>query len=64
EVIRSPQMAGIGLAVVSLGMNLGMIIGPVLFGTLVATMGWATAGYWMIPVCLAGFVAAWAVRVR
>jgi MFS family permease len=64
EVMGNPRLAGIGLAVVSLGMNLGIMIGPILFGMLVGMMGWAMAGYWLIPFCMLGFVAAWMVRVR
>jgi predicted MFS family arabinose efflux permease len=64
EVMGNPQLAGIGLAIVALGQNLGMVIGPILFGRFVESMGWATAGYWLIPVCILGFVAAWMVKVR
>lgn len=64
EVMGRPQLAGLGLAVVSLGQNLGMVLGPILFGLLVENMGWASAGYWLIPFCLFGFVAAWLVKVR
>jgi MFS family permease len=60
----NPQLAGIGLAIVALGQNLGMVIGPILFGRFVESMGWTTAGYWLIPVCILGFVAAWMVKVR
>jgi nitrate/nitrite transporter NarK len=64
EVMGNPRSAGMGLAVVSLGQNLGMVIGPILFGTLAGMVGWATAGYWLIPICLLGFVAGWMVKVR
>jgi MFS family permease len=64
EVMGNPRLAGIGLAVVALGMNLGIVIGPILFGMLVEMMGWAMAGYWLIPFCILGFVAAWMVNVR
>lgn len=64
EIMGRPQLAGIGLAVVSLGMNLGFVIGPVFFGMLVETVGWAIAGYWLVLVCLFGFAAAWMVKVR
>jgi hypothetical protein len=47
-----------------LGQNLGSLIGPVLFGQLVKTLGWVTAGYWLIPACIIGFLAAWMVKVR
>jgi len=64
EVMRKPQLAGLGLSVVLIGQNLGQLIGPALFGLVVKNAGWAAAGYLMVPVCLIGFVAAWRVRVR
>ena len=64
EVMGDPRLAGIGMAVVALGMNLGVVLGPTLFGMLVQSLGWATAGYWLVPVSLLGFVAAWLVKVR
>jgi predicted MFS family arabinose efflux permease len=64
EVMGTPQLAGVGMAVVSLGMNLGIVLGPSFFGVLVQTIGWVNAGYWLIPISLLGFVASWMVRVR
>lgn len=64
EIMGSPRLAGMGLAVVALGQNLGMVVGPALFGALVEAIGWAPAGYWMIPICLLGFGAGWLVKVR
>ena len=26
--------------------------------------GWATAGYWMIPICIIGMIAVWRIKVR
>ena len=64
EVMRKPQWAGLGLAVILIGQNLGQLIGPVLLGELIGRVGWVAAGYALIPVCLLGFVSAWLVRVR
>jgi len=64
EVMRKPQLAGLGLAVILVGQNLGQLIGPVLFGMLVRDQSWAIAGYAMIPICLLGFVSGWLVKVR
>jgi len=64
EVMGRPQLAGIGMAVMALGQNLGMFIEPVLFGKLVEMTGWAGAGYILIPICLLGVVAGWLVKVR
>lgn len=64
EIVGRPDLAGLGLAVVMVGQNLGMFVGPILFGNLVEGLGWAVAGYWLIPVCMLGFLAAWRVKVR
>ncbi len=64
EVMGKPEWAGLGLAVVLIGQNLGNLVAPVLFGELVSSLGWAAAGYAMIPVALVGFACGWLVRVR
>ena len=64
EVMGKPQLAGIGMAAVSFGQNLGMFVGPTLFGAIVASSDWAVAGYVMIPILLLGFVAGWFTKVR
>ena len=64
EVMGKPQWAGLGLAVVLIGQNVGQLIGPVLFGELVQRMGWVMAGYLMIPFCLLGFISGWIVKIR
>ena len=64
EVMRKPAWAGLGLAVVLIGQNLGQLLGPILFGAIVERSGWMTAGYLMIPFCLMGFISGWMVRVR
>jgi predicted MFS family arabinose efflux permease len=64
EVMRKPQWAGLGLAAILIGQNVGQLIGPVWFGQLANSMGWATAGNLLIGVCLVGFVSAWMVRIR
>lgn len=64
EVMRRPEWAGLGLAVILIGQNVGNLVGPVLFGELVSSLGWAAAGYMLIPVCLLGFISGWLVKVR
>jgi MFS family permease len=64
EVMRKPQWAGLGLAVILIGQNLGQLIGPLLFGGLVNSVGWVAAGNLLIAVCLVGFVSAWMVKIR
>lgn len=64
ELMGKPQWAGLGLAVVLVGQNVGQLIGPVLFGELVQSLGWAITGYLMIPFCLLGFISGWMVKIR
>lgn len=64
EVMPHPALAGYGMAAISAGQNLGMVVGPVLFGALVPQVGWVVAGYWMIPACALIAVLAWLVDVR
>lgn len=64
EIMRRPEWAGLGLAVVLIGQNLGQLLGPILFGEIVKSSGWAMAGYLMIPFCLLGFISGWMVKIR
>jgi MFS family permease len=64
EVMRKPEWAGLGLAVVLLGQNLGQLLGPVYFSQVVGSLGWAAAGYLLIPFCVVGFIGGWMVKVR
>jgi MFS family permease len=64
EVMGRPQLAGYGMAVIMLGQNLGMFLGPVIVGSLIENAGWAAAGYAMIPVLLLGLASGWLVKVR
>ncbi len=64
EIMKSPALAGIGMAVIAVGQNLGQVLGGVVFGALVDSSGWIAAGIWMVPVLLLGLVAGWLVKVR
>lgn len=64
EVMQKPAWAGLGLAVVLIGQNVGQLLGPILFSEIVKSSGWAMAGYMMIPFCLIGFISGWMVKIR
>ncbi|MEI7848615.1 MAG: MFS transporter, partial [Chloroflexota bacterium] len=64
EVMRNPEWAGLGLAVVLLGQNLGQLLGPLCFSQMVGSFGWVTAGYLLIPFCLIGFFSSLMVKIR
>ena len=64
EIMRKPELAGLGLGVISLGQSLGMFIGPILFGGLVEQFNWTAASLAMFPFILVAFFFGRAVQVR
>jgi MFS family permease len=71
EVSEAPSLIGIGMSVAAVGQNIGMFIGPALFGAILDSMGktagaaaYVTAGYWMIPICAVGIIASLFIKVR
>jgi MFS family permease len=64
EIMQKPELAGLGLAVVLIGQNLGQLLGPLFFSQMVGSFGWATAGYLLIPFCLLGFASSWMIKIR
>jgi MFS family permease len=64
EVMTSRELAGSGMAVLALGQNMGMFIGPIMFGALAESMGWVGAGYMLVPVCAISVVAIWLAKFR
>jgi MFS family permease len=65
EVMERPELAGIGMGGVVTLQNLGLLLGPVMFGRIVqATGNWELAGYVLIPFCLAGALFGLFVKVR
>jgi MFS family permease len=64
EIMKSRHLVGIGMGVAALCQNLGMFIGPMIFGRLVEAAGWVTSGYLMIPVCILAIIAAWKAKIR
>jgi MFS family permease len=64
EIMASRQLAGLGMAVLALGQNLGMFIGPIMFGRLAESIGWVGAGYFLIPVSAISVIAVCLAKFR
>jgi MFS family permease len=64
EIMVSRQLAGLGMAVLALGQNMGMFIGPIMFGKLAESIGWAGAGYFLIPVSAISVIAVCLAKFR
>ena len=65
EVVADHRLHGMAMAVILVGQNVGMILGPLTFGWLVDSAGGWQAAFWsLVPVGLAGALAGWKVRFR
>ncbi len=64
EIMKKPETVGVGMGVAAFCQNLGMYIGPALFGALLEITGWASAGYLMIPLCVIGIIVTWTAKIR
>jgi MFS family permease len=53
------------MAVIQIGQNAGMLLGPLVIGWLIESEGgWRTAFWVMAPVSVLGAVAGWMARIR
>lgn len=50
QTVKKPELAGVALGVVSIGFNVGILLGPPIIGAVVDAFGW-TAGAWTICGC-------------
>ncbi len=65
EAVGDERLAGMAMAVIQVGQNAGMLMGPLAFGWIVETMGgWQIAFWTLVPVCGVGAIAGWMARMR
>ena len=64
ELIKDQRLGGMTIAVVQLGQNAGMLLGPSMLGWLSAERGWEAAFWALAPVSALGALAAWVSRIR
>ena len=53
QTVKRPELAGVALGVVSIGFNLGVLLGPPIIGAIAESMGWSVAGYVICGFCIA-----------
>jgi predicted MFS family arabinose efflux permease len=56
QTVKRPELAGVALGVVSLGLNLGVLIGPPLIGASVEAFGWHYGSWPLLGACLLGIL--------
>jgi MFS family permease len=65
EIVGDERLAGMAMAVIMVGQNAGMLLGPLVFGwTVEATGGWQIPFWTLVPVCGVGAIAGWMARMR
>lgn len=56
EVMRDPRLVGMGMAVITMGQNLGMVAGPAVFGLVAEQVSWTAASLSLLPILILGFI--------
>ena len=56
QTVKKPELAGVALGVVSIGFNLGVLLGPPIVGAVVDTFGWTAAAWTICGCCIAAAV--------
>ena len=57
ETMEHPSLAGISLAMMSMGANTGVLVGPPALGALVGSFGWAWGGLALVVIMVLGTLA-------
>ncbi len=64
EAAGDPRQGGLAMAIIMVGQNAGMLIGPVVVGALAQSAGWTAAFASLAVMALIGFAAGLLARVR
>jgi len=65
EMAGDERLSGMAMAVIQIGQNAGMLLGPLVFGWVIESGGgWQTAFWILAPVSLLGAAAGWMIRIK
>jgi MFS family permease len=65
EVVGDERLGGMAMAVIQIGQNSGMLLGPLVFGWMVESMGgWPSAFWTLAPVSGIGAIAGWIAKMK
>lgn len=57
RVMKDPEKIGFGMAVLAFFQNIGIVIGPIIFGALSASVGWQMASMtFLLPAAIVGLI--------
>ncbi len=63
QTAKRPELSGVALGVVSIGFNLGVLLGPPIIGAVVDSLGWTAAAWTICGCCIVAAVAVMLVRL-
>ena len=64
EASGDERQGGMAMAIIMVGQNAGMLLGPIVFGTLAQSAGWPAAFASLAVMSVLGLVAGWLAKVR
>lgn len=64
EAAGDPRQGGAAMGVIMVGQNAGMLLGPIIFGTLAQAAGWPVAFASLAVLSALGLLAGWLAKVR
>ena len=65
EVVRDEKLRGMAMGVIQIGQNAGLLLGPLVFGSIIQFFGgWHMAFWALVPVTALGIVAGWMARME
>lgn len=65
DMVKDERLGGMAMAVIQIGQNSGMLLGPLVFGLIVeSASGWPMAFGLLAPVSLLGAIAGWLAKIR
>jgi len=56
DVVGDERLAGIAMAVIQIGQNTGMLLGPLVFGLLIESSRWQAAFWALAPISVLGTI--------
>ena len=65
EVVREEELRGMAMGVIQIGQNVGLLLGPLAFGSIVQFFGgWQMAFWALVPVTALGIAAGCMARME
>jgi len=65
EAVGDERLSGMAMAVIQIGQNAGMLLGPMVFGWLIESKwGWEIAFWMLAPVSILGAISGWFAKIK